>query len=123
MWSSMEAVHFYRGELPPCATSPHPRSGSRVIAWPTAGVFGSAVAVGKLLKLNETQMAWALGLAGTQSCGLRENLNTMGKFLHTGNAARGGMTAAFLAQRGFTASDKILEAPRGFAHVLSQERK
>ena len=88
----------------------------------TTGVFGSAVAVGKLLKLNETQMAWALGLAGTQSCGLRENLNTMGKFLHTGNAARGGMTAAFLAQRGFTASDKILEAPRGFAHVLSQER-
>lgn len=88
----------------------------------TAGVFGAAVAAGKLLKLDETQMAWALGLAGTQSCGLRENLNTMGKFLHTGNAARGGMTAAFLAQRGFTASDRILEAPRGFAHVLSQER-
>lgn len=88
----------------------------------TAGVFGAAVAVGKLLKLDETRMAWALGLAGTQSCGLRENLNTMGKFLHAGNAARGGMTAAFLAQRGFTASDRILEAPRGFAHVLSQER-
>jgi 2-methylcitrate dehydratase PrpD len=88
----------------------------------TAGVFGAAVAVGKLLGLNQRQMAWALGLAGSQSAGLRENLNTMGKFLHTGNAARGGMTAAFLAQRGFTASDKILEAPRGFTHVLSQER-
>jgi 2-methylcitrate dehydratase PrpD len=88
----------------------------------TAGVFGAAVAVGKLLKLNEQQMGCALGLAGTQASGLRENLNTMGKFLHPGHAARDGMTAAFLAQRGFTASDKILEAPRGFAHVLSQER-
>jgi len=66
-------------------------------------------------------MTWALGLAGTQACGLRENLNTMGKSLHPANAARGGMTAAYLAQRGFTASDKIIEAPRGFANVLSQE--
>jgi len=88
----------------------------------TAGVFGAAVAVGKLLKLDERQMAWALGLAGTQASGLRENLNTMGKFLHPGHAARDGMTAAFLAQRNFTASERILEAPRGFAHVLSQER-
>jgi 2-methylcitrate dehydratase PrpD len=29
----------------------------------TAGVFGSAVAVGKLLNLSEQQMVWALGLA------------------------------------------------------------
>jgi len=88
----------------------------------TAGVFGAAAAMGKLLGLNELQMCWALGLAGTQASGLRENLNTMGKFLHPGHAARDGMTAAFLAQRNFTASERILEAPRGFAHVLSQER-
>jgi 2-methylcitrate dehydratase PrpD len=88
----------------------------------TAGVFGAAAATGKLLDLSELQMCWALGLAGTQASGLRENLNTMGKFLHPGHAARDGMTAAFLAQKNFTASDRILEAPRGFAHVLSQER-
>ena len=88
----------------------------------TAGVFGAAAAVGKLLGLDETQMCWALGLAGTQASGLRENLNTMGKFLHPGHAARDGMTAAFLAKKGFTASERILEAPRGFAHVLSAER-
>lgn len=88
----------------------------------TAGVFGAAAAVGKLLGLDERQMCWALGLAGTQASGLRENLNTMGKFLHPGHAARNGMTAAFLAQKKFSASERILEAPRGFAHVLSQER-
>jgi 2-methylcitrate dehydratase PrpD len=32
------------------------------------------------------------------------------------------MTAAFLAAKGFTASERILEAPRGFSHVLSAER-
>ena len=88
----------------------------------TAGVFGAAVAVGKLIGLDVDQMCCALGLAGSQSAGLRENLDTMGKFMHPGNAARGGMTAALLAQRGFTASDRILEAPRGFANVLSPER-
>lgn len=88
----------------------------------TAGVFGAAAAVGKLLGLGERQMCWALGLAGTQASGLRESLNTMGKFLHPGHAARDGMTAAFLARQDFTASERILEAPRGFCHVLSQER-
>lgn len=88
----------------------------------TAGVFGAAAAVGRLLGLDEQKMCWALGLAGTQASGLRENLNTMGKFLHPGHAARDGMTGAFLAAGDFTASERILEAPRGFAHVLSQER-
>lgn len=88
----------------------------------TAGVFGAAAAVGKVLGLTETQMCWAFGLAGTQASGLRENLNTMGKFLHPGHAVRDGMTAAFLAQYNFTASKRILEAPRGFGHVLSPER-
>ena len=87
----------------------------------TAGVFGAAAAIGMVLDLDETQMCYALGLAGTQSAGLRENLNTMGKFLHPGRAAFDGMTAAFLAKRNFTASDKILEAPRGFSNVLSTE--
>ncbi len=38
----------------------------------TAGVFGSAAAVGKLMNLNEQQMVWALGLAASQPVGLRE---------------------------------------------------
>jgi len=88
----------------------------------TAGVFGAAAAAGRLLGLNETNMCRALGLAGTQAAGLRENLSTMAKFLHPGHAARDGMTAAFLARDGYTASERILEAPRGFAHVLSPER-
>jgi len=43
----------------------------------------------------------------------------MCKSFHPGQAARNGMMAAFLAARDFTSSDQGIEAPRGFAHVMS----
>ncbi len=85
----------------------------------TAGVFGAAAAAGKLLGLNEQQMVWALGIAATQSSGLREMFGSMCKSLHPGRAAQNGLTAALLASKNFTSSDQGIEAPRGFAHVLS----
>ena len=45
----------------------------------TAGVFGAAAAVGKLIGLSEQQMVWALGLASTQPVGLQEMFGTMTK--------------------------------------------
>jgi len=88
----------------------------------TAGVFGAAAAVGKLLKLDEQQMIWALGIAGTQSSGFREMFGTMCKSFHPGNAAKNGLAAAMLAKQNFTSSNRVLEAPRGFAHVMSAAR-
>jgi 2-methylcitrate dehydratase PrpD len=85
----------------------------------TAGVFGAAAAAGKLLSLTDQQMVWALGIAATQSSGLREMFGTMCKPFHPGNAARNGLLAALLAQRNFTSSEQGIEAKRGFAHVLS----
>lgn len=85
----------------------------------TAGVFGAAAAIGKLLDLNEQQMCWALGIAATQSSGLREMFGSMCKSFHPGRAAQNGMTAALLASRGFTSSERAIEAPRGWANVLS----
>jgi 2-methylcitrate dehydratase PrpD len=85
----------------------------------TAGVFGAAAAAGKLLGLGEQQMTWALGIAATQSSGLREMFGTMCKPFHPGNAARNGLLAALLAQRNFTSSNQGIEAKRGFAYVLS----
>ena len=85
----------------------------------TAGVFGAAAAAGKLLGLNEQQMVWALGIAATQSSGLREMFGSMCKSLHPGRAAQNGLTAALLASKNFTSSDQGIEAPRGFAQVMS----
>ena len=85
----------------------------------TAGVFGAAAAAGKLLNLNEQQMTWALGIAATQSSGLREMFGSMCKSYHPGHAAHDGLTAALLAARNFTSSERGIEAPRGWGHVLS----
>jgi 2-methylcitrate dehydratase PrpD len=88
----------------------------------TAGVFGAAAAVGRALKLNAQHMTWALGIAATQSSGLREMFGTMCKPFHPGRAAQNGMTAAFLASKNFTSSERGIEAPRGFANVLATAR-
>jgi len=85
----------------------------------TAGVFGSAAAVGKLLRLNEQQMVWALGIAASQPVGLREMFGTMTKSFSPGRAAQNGFTAALLASKNYTCSNQGIEAPRGWANVLS----
>ena len=85
----------------------------------TAGVFGAAAAAGKLLGLSEQQMTWALGIAATQSSGLREMFGSMCKSFHPGAAARNGLSAALLAAQNFDSSECGIEAPRGWGHVLS----
>jgi 2-methylcitrate dehydratase PrpD len=88
----------------------------------TAGVFGAAAAVGKLIGLDEQRLTWALGIAATQSSGLREMFGTMCKSFHPGRAAQNGALAAFLAEAGFDSSERGIEAPRGFANVLSTKQ-
>jgi 2-methylcitrate dehydratase PrpD len=83
----------------------------------TAGVFGAAVAIGKVIGLSEQQMIWAIGLAATQAAGLREMFGSMAKSLHPGRAAQNGYGSALLAQAGFTSGVHGLEGPRGFAAV------
>ncbi len=85
----------------------------------TAGVFGAATAVGKLMGLDEQKMVWALGLAATQPVGLREMFGTMTKSFHPGRAAQNGLLAALLAERGYTSSEAGIEAKRGWANVTS----
>ncbi|PAU77451.1 MmgE/PrpD family protein [Halomonas salipaludis] len=88
----------------------------------TAGVFGAAAAVGRLLGLNVQQMTWALGIAATQSSGFREMFGTMCKSFHPGRAAQNGALAAYLAQANFDSSEQSIEAPRGFANVMSDKQ-
>ncbi|MDE0306861.1 MAG: MmgE/PrpD family protein [Albidovulum sp.] len=88
----------------------------------TAGVFGSAAACGRAIGLGPRQMQWALGLAATQSSGLREMFGTMTKSFHPGAAARNGMMAALLAEAGFDSSEHGIEARRGWANVVSDKR-
>ena len=80
----------------------------------TCGVFGSAATAAKLRGLDAGKTAMALGIAASQAGGLRENFGTMTKPFQAGHAAEAGVISADLAALGWTASDEILEAERGF---------
>ncbi len=88
----------------------------------TAGIFGAAAAAGRLLGLDVRRMCWALAGAATQAAGLREMFGTMLKPFHIGRAAQNGLAAALLAAEGLDGSERAIEAPRGFARVLSTKQ-
>jgi len=89
----------------------------------TAGTLAAAVATGRLLNLSPEAMLNALGSAGTQAAGLWEFLRDAAdsKQLHTAKAAADGITAAYLAQDGFTGARHILEGPQGMAAGMSTD--
>jgi 2-methylcitrate dehydratase len=87
--------------------------------WPgfqqhTAGALAAAVVAGKLLRLNAEQMANAIGigwshsfiLAGQYGIGYTSNEKDLGEAA----AAANGVTAALLAQKGFTGPVTIIES-------------
>lgn len=86
----------------------------------TCGTFGATAAAGKLLKLDEGCMTNALAIAGNDASGLIESFGTMCKPFNAGRAARDGVTAALLAERGFTGSFSILESKKGYMHATSR---
>ena len=85
----------------------------------TLGVLGATAASARLLELDRTQTATALGIAASSAAGLRLNFGYMAKPLHAGNAARAGLLAAQLARRGFTANTAAFDGPRGFIGTYS----
>ncbi|MEQ1943206.1 MmgE/PrpD family protein [Mesorhizobium sp. VNQ89] len=80
----------------------------------TAGIFGAALACGRLLQLSPHALVDALGNALAQAAGSVETLGTMSKSLGVGQAARGGLLAALLAERGYTGPRHPLTGARGF---------
>ena len=86
----------------------------------TCGVFGAAAGSGKLARLDQRQMVWALGAAATQSSGLCECLGTPAKSLSVGNAARNGLWSALLAEKGFDGPPEPLAGVQGFYHALAE---
>ncbi|WP_419908224.1 MmgE/PrpD family protein [Hoeflea sp.] len=86
----------------------------------TCGLFGAAASVGSVLGLNEDQMVWALGNAGTQASGpwRCRHEPVMTKQLHTAHAAQAGYNAAALAELGFTGPEYMLEGEQGFFQAM-----
>ena len=93
----------------------------------TCGTFAAAVAAGKLLNLNESQLIDALGHAGTQAAGLMElhysPEGMMSKPLHASKAAQNGLFSAMLAAGGYTSTKTMLSGEKGFLRVFAPKAK
>lgn len=92
--------------------------------WHPTGIFGAigaTYAACRLLKLDATKTAQAVGIVGSFAAGIgvgmREGVESPN--LHAGWAAQSGITAAQLACAGHTGPLQVLESPSGLfaAHV------
>jgi 2-methylcitrate dehydratase PrpD len=80
--------------------------------------------VGKLRELSPLQLSNALGIAASSSAGLFAFVNGGGdiKRLHAGHAAREGLQAALLAERGVEGPPNVIEGRDGFMQAFAYER-
>lgn len=88
---------------------------------PIVGVFAAACAVGSLRVQNASTIEQAMGIAASSAAGLFAFLEGGGeiKRLHAGLAAREGLMAALLAERGMTGPRRVIEGQDGFFQAYS----
>lgn len=87
----------------------------------TIGTIGAAAAAAALLELDDEQTWNALGLAASSAAGFQGNFGSMAKSVHAGNAARAGLAAARLAQRGVTANADWLLGGTGYLALMGAD--
>lgn len=82
---------------------------------PLFGHLGAALMAGRLIGLDEGQMVNALGIAYHQCAGNSQCVNdgALTKRMGPGLAARSGLTAALMAERGITGAHNVLEGEYG----------
>jgi 2-methylcitrate dehydratase PrpD len=80
----------------------------------TIGTTGAAAACARLLRLPAAAIPDVIGISASLAGSFSSNFGTMTKPLHAGQAARNGMMAARLGQRGFTANPAALEGTNGY---------
>ena len=83
-------------------------------AGPVFGIFGSAVAAAKIMRLSEDQVTHAIGLCVNLAGGNLESLS-----LRESAAARNAMLAVALAKQGRTAGERAIEGDAGFYHAYA----
>ncbi len=87
------------------------------------GPIASAIASGKLLNLDQTKLAGAIGLASSiQICGAQyARRGGHEKDLTPGHEARRGVFSALLSRQGVLGSTDMLEGSRGLCRAISDQ--
>jgi len=95
------------------------------IPTPICGTFGAAVAVGKLLGFDATEMAGTIGAATTYAGGLAQfyHSGSFTKRINGGKAAESGVMSALLVREGIWGPRDILEGEAGFFRAFSGPSK
>jgi 2-methylcitrate dehydratase PrpD len=83
------------------------------------GFIAAAAAAGRLFGLDEDRMVNALGIAYQQSSGNMQCVidGALTKRMGPGFAAKGGITAALMAEKGITGAKKCLEGEMGMYNL------
>src|SRR5262245_41041657 len=92
-------------------------------AGPVFGIFGAAVAAGKILGLNEEQLNSAIALCASLAAGNLEGARSGGRALREGAAARNALLAVALARRGHVGGETVLEGDAGFYHAYAGDNR
>ena len=99
-----------RRVLEACGGYP-PHNGAGWHSTATCGTFAAAAASSRLLRLDATHTAFALGHAASASGGLWAFIHdaSQTKRLHAGRAAEAGLTASLLAARGISGPAQVFD--------------
>ncbi len=85
----------------------------------TLGVVGVAAATSRLLNLDAKRTTNALSLALSQASGYTCQFGSDAKPLQAGFAARSGVIAGLLAERGASGKADVLDGPTGFINLMA----
>lgn len=87
------------------------------------GIFGAALAAALLMDLNRTQIASAIGIAGSFTSGNLECYadGSLTKRINPAVASQGGILSAMLAREGFTGPKWVFEGRSGFLVSYSDD--
>ena len=91
----------------------------------TYGIFGAALAAGKILGLTPEALTNAFGIAYSQAAGTRQGRleGTLTKRLQPALACHSGVLAALIAEKGLTGPKEWIEGTWGMARVYSDSHE
>lgn len=88
-------------------------------AGPVFGIFGAAVALAKITKLNAEQIHGAIAQCVNLASGNLEGARGGGRSLREGGAVRNALLAVAMARHGAPGGETVLEGDAGFYHAYT----
>jgi 2-methylcitrate dehydratase PrpD len=88
-------------------------------AGPVFGIFGAAIAAGKMMRLDEEQLNSVIALCASLASSGLEGPRSGGRALREGAAVRNALLAVALAQQGHVGGETVLEGDAGFYHAYT----